>query len=663
MAARTPPLATILARLQDVRGPDAQGWHTTRCIFHADGGHPNLRVNETGFRCMRCGESGPLGLLAERLGLAGGDDFEARIDAIYDYRDEHGALLYQCVRLRSPKDFRQRQPDGPGRWTWNLKGVRRVLYRLPELLASDRAEIVFVPEGEKDVDRLRSIGLVATCNPMGAGKWHQDFNQYLRGRRVVAIEDNDEEGRKHAAAVSRSLSAVSALVGVLRLPGLPAKGDVSDWLDAGGTSEQLLALAASALPAPDAPFEGLISARDLMAMDIPEPRWAIPGVLPEGLSILGGKPKTGKSWLALEWALAVAFGGAASGLIEVEQGQVLYLALEDTDRRLQDRLRQLLGGQPAPPTLTLGTKWERLDQGGLDRLELWLSLNKGARLVVIDTLAKVRTPRGKNDVQYDSDYQVVEGLKRLAEAHNIAILVVHHLRKQETVDPVDALSGTLGLSGAADGILVLKKERRTSEATLFITGRDVDEQELALAWDETLGSWRLAADAEQARLSKERQEMVELFKREQNRRMGPTLVARLLGRRLSGTKKLLWLMAKDGQLDCNDGRYSLPLLSNQGNKGNIGNQGNRSNQQSEDAGGVTSVTPREDSKVTANAPDSNLQGSDGYPVTGVTDVGRRPVTLRRRCASCRREISMLTAEDLCGRCSQAPGIREGAANA
>jgi len=609
---------------------------------------------------MRCQQSGSLPDLAAKLHVRPDDALDDRMDAVYDYRDEEGRLLFQVVRFRFPKDFRQRRPDGPGRWVWNLTGVRRVPYRLPELLQSDRAEVVFIPEGEKDVERLRSLGLVATCNPMGAGKWRQEFNHHFRGRKVVAVEDNDEEGRKHAAGVMRQLSTVTTQAGVLRLPGLPLKGDVSEWLDAGGTKEQLLALAAAAIPASGTSFDGLISARDLMSMQIPEPRWAIPGLLPEGLSILGGKPKTGKSWLALQWSVAVAAGGTASGEVAVEQGQVLYLALEDTNRRLQDRLGLLLGGGQATPTLALGTKWDRLDEGGLDRLDLWLSANPGARLVVIDTLAKVRTPRARNDVLYDSDYEVVGALKRLAETHSVAILLVHHLRKQQTSDPVDALSGTLGLSGAADGVLVLTKERRAREATLFVTGRDLDERELALEWDDILSSWRLVGDAETARLSRERQEIVDLFRREAGRPMGPALVARLLGKGLGAARKLLWQMAKDSQLDCSDGLYSLPQLGNRsssGISGNTGNTGNPGNTPGLESQVVTAVTVAEEHKVTASSPDANLAGPDGYQVTDVTAASRRPTPLKRRCVRCGGQMSILTESDLCGRCA-APGQRD-----
>jgi predicted P-loop ATPase len=171
-----------------------------------------------------------------------------RIEATYDYINDLGNLVFQVVR-QHPKAFKQRRPDGRGGYVWNLKGVVPVLYRLPELLQADPARAVLIPEGEKDVDRLRELGFVATCNPGGAGKWSWTYSPALAGRRVVVLPDNDEAGEEHAAQVVAALRGVAASVAVLRLPGLAPKGDVSDWLDAGGTAEGLEALVSEAFAA------------------------------------------------------------------------------------------------------------------------------------------------------------------------------------------------------------------------------------------------------------------------------------------------------------------------------------------------------------------------------------------------------------------------------
>jgi len=197
--------------------------------------------------------------IAAALGIEVKDLFDDRpngnghrqIVTAYDYRDASGQVVYQAVRYE-PKDFRQRRPDGAGGWIWNLQDTPRVLYRLPELLASDPKEYVFVVEGEKDVDALRAIGLVATSNVGGAGKWRDAYSGALDGRIVFVIPDNDDSGAQHAAQVIASIAvhALDSTTRMLRLPGLPPKGDVSDWLKAGGTAEALREMAMRLLAAP-----------------------------------------------------------------------------------------------------------------------------------------------------------------------------------------------------------------------------------------------------------------------------------------------------------------------------------------------------------------------------------------------------------------------------
>jgi hypothetical protein len=169
-----------------------------------------------------------------------------RVVATYDYHDEHGGLLFQVVRFQ-PKDFRQRRPDGKGGWVWSLNGVPRVLYRLPELAAAPKDRPVFVVEGEKDADALVALGLLATTAPLGANKWRPEYSEALRGRPVFILPDNDDPGRAHAAAVRDALRGVAESITIVELPGLPEKGDVSDWLAAGGDKDKLLSLVVEAV--------------------------------------------------------------------------------------------------------------------------------------------------------------------------------------------------------------------------------------------------------------------------------------------------------------------------------------------------------------------------------------------------------------------------------
>jgi hypothetical protein len=187
---------------------------------------------------------------------------DASIVATYDYADADGKLVFQVVR-KAPKTFRQRRPDGNGGWVWDMHGIERIPYRLPELLRASPHAVVFVCEGEKDCDNLRERGLIATTNPGGAGKWRPNLSEHFRGRNVVVLADNDTQarlpdgtprwhpdgrpvlpGQDHAADVATKLRGIAASVQVVTLPDLPPKGDVSDWLAAGGTAEELERIAA-----------------------------------------------------------------------------------------------------------------------------------------------------------------------------------------------------------------------------------------------------------------------------------------------------------------------------------------------------------------------------------------------------------------------------------
>jgi energy-coupling factor transporter ATP-binding protein EcfA2 len=162
---------------------------------------------------------------------------KARVIATYDYRAEDGSLLFQVQRFE-PKKFVQRRPAGDG-WEYKVQGTRQVPYRLPELVAAPLSSAIYIVEGEKDADRLAALGLVATCNAGGAGKWKSCHSEHLKDRTVILIPDNDDAGREHVQKVAKSLKGIAAHIRIMELPGLPEKGDVSDWLDAGGTREQL----------------------------------------------------------------------------------------------------------------------------------------------------------------------------------------------------------------------------------------------------------------------------------------------------------------------------------------------------------------------------------------------------------------------------------------
>src|SRR5262245_47098076 len=190
-------------------------------------------------------------------GFIGGPQFirraAPRFVKTYDYRDEAGELLFQVVRF-DPKDFRQRRPNCRGGWVWNLQDTRRVPYLLPELVKAVAAgETIYIPEGEKDVDNLRAVGLAATTNPGGIKKWRDESSRHLPGADVVVLPDNHAEGREHGDQVVASLRGIAKRIRVLDIgkhwDGCPDKGDISNWLAAGGSAEKLKAIVDALLEA------------------------------------------------------------------------------------------------------------------------------------------------------------------------------------------------------------------------------------------------------------------------------------------------------------------------------------------------------------------------------------------------------------------------------
>lgn len=218
----------ILAQLRGVPKRNGSGW-LALCPAHEDK-KPSLSVKEEGNRLLlHCFAGCTFEQILGALNLDHHSNNGRREVAAYDYRDAAGNLLYQCVRF-DPKDFRQRRPDGAGGWDWKLNGVRRVPYRLPELLAAKPTQTILIVEGEKDADNLAQLGLIATTNSGGVGKWRDEYSETLRGRTVASLRDADEPGRKHAEQVAESLQGIAESVKVIELPGLPEKGDVTDWL-------------------------------------------------------------------------------------------------------------------------------------------------------------------------------------------------------------------------------------------------------------------------------------------------------------------------------------------------------------------------------------------------------------------------------------------------
>jgi hypothetical protein len=271
------------------------------------------------------------------------------------------------------------------------------------------------------------------------------------------------------------------------------------------------------VPAPEGPTTNGHVAPDLLA-GLKTGRWldeqqfaplqySVPGIVPEGLSLLAGAPKVGKSWLTLSWSLALASGGKALGSVSVGPARpTFYLALEDGDRRLQDRCRKLLEGDAIPEGFEYILRVE--PHLVIPTLEAWLDRHGDERpLVMLDTLGKVMPPALPGETTYGRDYRVGSALHDLCDDHpGASLLINHHDRKAGSTDFVATVSGTYGIAGACDTILVLVRERHQTTGVLKVTGRDVPEDEYALAFKEG-GAWTLdgpdlaaaSAKAEQGR--------------------------------------------------------------------------------------------------------------------------------------------------------------------
>lgn len=306
-------------------------------------------------------------------------------------------------------------------------------------------------------------------------------------------------------------------------------------------------------------------------------------IIVEGLTVLAARPKVGKTWLCLDIAIAVSEGGYCLGDIQCDQGDVLYLALEDNPRRLQRRLTKLLGVHKRewPRRLHIAHKWSRSDQGGLDQLRNWISSAKNPRLIVIDVFARFRKPVPAGKQNYDTDYASISELQNLAAETGVAIVIVHHLRKSEADDdPLDTVSGTLGLTAAADAILVIQK---TSQGTsLYGRSRDTDEIDKAVKFDPDSARWTMLGERDDVQRSAERRAILNLLE-EAGGPMAPKDIAAALGRKDGSIRFLLSQMVKAGEITKPGyGVYAIsPSPANSPNTANTGTEGGSETQQNQ----------------------------------------------------------------------------------
>ena len=402
-----------------------------------------------------------------------------KITAVYHYIDENGVTLFEKTRLE-PKSFRVRIPDGDG-YSYKLNGTRRIIYNLQEVIAHDT---VFVVEGEKDADRLISLGLVATCNFDGAStgkakpKWMPEYNPFFKDKDVYIIPDNDAAGDAHASNIKRELSGIAASVKIIELPNIKKAGDVSDWLDDGNTIDDFMALVYYVPTQYDLKEVPTIeNGAALIEEEFPPIEFLVDGLIARGmLTLIGGRPKSGKSWFVLQMAMCID-----SGLPFLDRPtkrcRILYLALEDGRRRINQRMKTL---NWKPSNIDFMFSIAPLSTGesypGMEQLEKLIPYYD---IIIIDTLiATLNGSTNENDnVQMGN---VLNGLASLAHDNDVAIELIHHTGKAKKDDPFDSFRGASAIRGAYDLGMILDRTVDEKEAMLHIESRDFEVSDMTL---------------------------------------------------------------------------------------------------------------------------------------------------------------------------------------
>jgi hypothetical protein len=455
------------------------GWYMAKCPAHDDGkASLALHEGDDGGVALKCHAGCSYGSVARALRILP-HDLSRREVCAYDYCDEIGRLLYQTVRYE-PKTFRPCRPDRDVGWIFNLGNngdVRRVLYRLPELLAAKPDVPVFFVEGEKDADNLAAIGLIATTNQGGAdADWHADYSEQLRDRSIVVIPDRDSPGRRHAVVVARSLLSTARHLHVLDLPG--GSKDVSDWLLDGGSATNLLDLAEVAPVAtewlgmqreedPGQPSPRTWTVADLVNLSHEAPaKQLVDGLLAEGdRFLITAFAGVGKSLFGLDLAFALHCGTQFLGHFATTQARVGYVDEESAPARLGQRLRQVVAGRGinAEQDLPLFRviSGERLDTpAGVDQLFAWVAEHQ-LGVLVIDTLRRVhRLKENEADdmARIESAMKTLQGKARTELGRALTLVVLHHSPKAQSGGAETMARGSGDIIAAADGALYLRKK-------------------------------------------------------------------------------------------------------------------------------------------------------------------------------------------------------------
>jgi RecA-family ATPase len=285
----------------------------------------------------------------------------------------------------------------------------------------------------------------------------------------------------------------------------------------------------------------------IMAKEFEPIKWIVSGYISEGFTVLAGRQKLGKTWLAMDIAIAVATGGTALGSIACEDGDVLYIDLENGPRRIQRRIDTLYPNKEARPDLS-HLEWvpeaPQLNAGFIDELERWRKSVKKPRLVVIDVLQRIKPAGSATRNAYENDYSVWSPLQKWAMDKAIAVVGLHHTKKGGAEDPLEALSGSNGLSACADTTLVLDSDQ--NGRTLYVRGRDIEEKETALTFEN--GKWSMLGEAAVVRRTNERLAILSALLTA-DEPLGPKDISTATGNGQNSTNQLLYKMAKAGEVE------------------------------------------------------------------------------------------------------------------
>lgn len=347
---------------------------------------------------------------------------------------------------------------------------------------------------------------VSLCGVGVANKLVKEVKSKKPNAPLVLCLDNDEPGQKATEMLGKELQTAKIPYVVFNVAG--EKKDPNELLMS--NPEELKAAVAAAKREVRKVYKrgvASIAASDLQTAKIDPPEWLIPDVLPQGLAILCASSKVGKSWMAMQMCLAISRGKEFLDYTSNQAG-CLYLALEDGIFRLKDRLNKVLDGGKAPSNFYLSIKANGLDGGLIKQLDEEFEEHPDIKLIIIDTLQKVRGSAKKDEIAYATDYRELGALKEYADNKRICIFLIHHLRKMaDENDVFNMISGSNGIMGVCDTIFIIyKKKRQDENAVLFMTGRDIRQQDVVVHFDETKYRWDMVGTAEEEERKRKKRE-------------------------------------------------------------------------------------------------------------------------------------------------------------